>query len=301
MTGKELLDSWKRDSEYLAKLRIDLADQPGGEQAGVTTLHLQSHGAGRPLVVLPSFSLDHNAMASALEPVFIGRAGWRRLYVDLPGTGASPSGEPRSDAVLDAVLGTIEAKLDDERFAILGWSYGGYLAAGVTRRLPEQVCGLMMVCTGFRIRPQDRDLTGTRASTPEPKWLDEVLPSLHDHFIHAVGSQTAEVATRIAGTLGRNGPTAEDYLSALRRDGFALSDETALTPCDAPVCLLAGQRDRVVGFASLFDALGNYGHATYTCLSSAGHYLPLEQPAIFASVTQSWLTECESFLHVGPS
>ena len=41
---------------------------------------------------------------------------------------------------------TSEPELGDERFAVIGWSYGGCLAAGVTRRLPEQVSGLMMVC-----------------------------------------------------------------------------------------------------------------------------------------------------------
>jgi len=260
------------------------------------TLHVQPHGSGRHLVVLPSFSLDHATMAKTVEPVFADLSGWRRLYVDLPGTGGSLPGEPRSDVVLDEVVGTIRAELGDERFAVAGWSYGGYLAAGVTRRLPEQVSGLMMVCTGFKIRPEDRDLTGVLASTPQPGWLAHVPPDLHEHFTHAVGSQTAEVGERIVAALDGNGPTDEAYLASLRAVAFALSDEAAPTPCDAPVCFLTGQRDRVIGFASLSGALGSYGHATYTTISSAGHYLPLEQPAVFAAVTQSWLAQCQALL-----
>ncbi len=260
------------------------------------TLHVQPHGKGRPLVVLPSFSLDHAAMATTVEPVFADLHGWRRLYVDLPGTGGSPPGEPRSDAILDAVVGTIRAELGDERFAVIGWSYGGYLAAGVTRRLPEQVSGLMMVCTGFKIRPDDRDLTGVLASTPQPGWLARVPPVLHGHFTHAVGSQTAEVGKRISAALNLNGPTDEAYLTSLRANGFALSDEGTPTPCDAPVCFLTGQRDRVIGFASLSGALGSFERATYTSISSAGHYLPLEQPVLFAAVTQSWLAQCQALL-----
>jgi pimeloyl-ACP methyl ester carboxylesterase len=260
------------------------------------TLHVEVHGSGWPLVVLPSFGLDHAAMAEAVEPVFTDISAWQRLYVDLPGTGGSAPGDPRSDVVLDEIVETLGAELGDERFAVGGWSYGGYLAAGVTRRLCGQISGLMMVCSGFRIRPQDRDLTGVLGSIPEAGWLAYVPVELHDHLTHAVGFQTAEVASRIAAALRRNGPTDEAYLSSLRADGFALSDETAPSPCNAPVCFLTGQRDRVIGSAGLFRALGLYDRATFTSISGAGHYLPLEQPAVFAAVTQTWLGQCEALL-----
>jgi pimeloyl-ACP methyl ester carboxylesterase len=260
------------------------------------TLHVEVRGSGWPLVVLPSFSLDHAVMAEAVEPVFTDISAWQRLYVDLPGTGRSASGDPRSDVVLSQIVETLAAELGDDRFAVAGWSYGGYLAAGLTRRLGGQISGLMMVCSGFRIRPQDRDLTGVLPSTPDPAWLAHVPVELHDHLTHAVGFQTAEVATRIAAALGCNGPTDEAYLSSLRADGFALADETAPSPCDAPVCFLAGQRDRVIGSAGLFSALGLYDRATFTSVSGAGHYLPLEEPAVFAAVTHSWLGQCAAVL-----
>jgi len=153
------------------------------------TLHLQAHGDGDdPLVVLPSFGFDNSSMAAAIEPAFAEASGWRRLYIDLQGNGeSSVHYPPRSDAVLDAVVATMQAELHYRPFAILGWSYGGYLAAGVTRRLPDQVGGLMPVCTGFKIRPWDRDLSGVLASNPHPGWLDHVPSHLRGHFSHAVG------------------------------------------------------------------------------------------------------------------
>ena len=70
-------------------------------------LNVDVLGEGDPLVVLPSFSLGRRAMARAVEPFSVGDR-WARLYVDLPGTGSSPAGEPHSDAVLDQVVGTVE-------------------------------------------------------------------------------------------------------------------------------------------------------------------------------------------------
>lgn len=255
-------------------------------------LHSQSHGDGWPLVVLPSFGFDHAAMAQALEPAFDSTSEWARLYLDLPGSGFSPPGEPHSDSVLDDIVRTIQAELGNQRFAVLGWSYGGYLAAGLTRRLPWQIGGLMMICTGFKICPHDRDLTGVLASSPEPDWLADVSPNLHDHFTQAIGCQTGEVARRITAALERNNPVDETYLASLRADGFAVSDEDTPTPCDAPVCFLTGRRDRVAGYVGLFNALPGYDHASYVAVGEAGHYLPLEQPMLFAGTTQSWLDEC---------
>ncbi len=251
---------------------------------------------GRPIVVLPSFSLDHNAMSEAFEPAFAGAQGWQRLYVDLPGTGASPAGEPRSDIVLEDLIATIESVLGDQRFLLAGWSYGGYLAAGVARRLPERIGGLFLICTAAKIRPPDRDLSGVLPSDAEPGWLSEVPADLHDHFTQGVGCQTAAVARRIAGVLACNGPTAGSYLAELRAKGFSLSDEGTRTWCKAPVSILAGRRDRVAGYAALFDAMAGYENADFIVLAHAGHYLPVEQPDRFRSAATAWLDAGRHYL-----
>lgn len=244
-------------------------------------------------MVLPAFSLDHRAMQQAVEPAFGDHGTWQRWYVDLPGTGQSPPGMPRSDAVLDHVAATLEHQLGGDRFAVMGWSYGAYLSAGLIRRGPGRVRGAMMVCAGFRIRPTDRDLGGVLDSRPSQGWLAAVPPHLHDHFRQALGHQTFEAAARTAAAIGANGPTDEAYLSALRGDGFALSDEDAPTTLDAPVCLLTGRRDRVAGYRDPLRGLPHLPQADYTALADAGHYLPLEQPHTFAALVQAWLHRCQ--------
>ena len=82
------------------------------------------------------------------------------------------------------------------------------------------------MCTGRKIRPQDRNPAGILPSNAEPGWLADVPADLHDHFTHAVGGQTA-AANRIAAVLARNGPADKAYLAAWRADGFPLSDKDA--------------------------------------------------------------------------
>jgi pimeloyl-ACP methyl ester carboxylesterase len=240
-------------------------------------------------------------MTEAFEPGLSSIAGWRRFYVDLPGTGGSPAGEPRSDAVLDELAATVTKCLDGDRFAVVGWSYGGYLAAGLVRRLPRPIRGMTMICSGFKIRPEQRNLSGVLQSIPEPGWLARVPVDLREYFSHAVGRQSADVAERVAAVLTCNAPTDESYLASLRAEGFALSDEDTPSPTDAPSCFLTGRRDRIAGYLDPIDALNRYPYADCVTIAEAGHYLPLEEPQLFASIMRAWLRRVESAWDSPPS
>ncbi len=41
-------------------------------------------GEGYPLVMLHGWTLDHQVMLHAMEPLFEKRSGWKRIYIDLP-------------------------------------------------------------------------------------------------------------------------------------------------------------------------------------------------------------------------
>jgi len=281
----------------------------------MVSLSVEVRGHGRPLVVLPGFGLDQAVMAAAFEPVFApapaavpvagpvagpaasGSAsavtGWRRLYLDLPGCGKSPILEPNSDAVLDAVQETTAALLGTEPFLVAGSSYGGYLAAGLARRLPAQVRGLLLVCPGVRIGPAERNLTGVLPSTPEPGWLTGTPQELHEHFGHGIGRQTRAVADRVARAFSLIAPMDEEYLELLRSTGYQLSDQGSDQIFDGEVAILAGRRDRIAGYLDQFEALARYPRGSFTAVSDVGHYLPFERPELFAALTLEWLARSD--------
>lgn len=252
-------------------------------------LSARVRGEGRPIVLLPWYGLDSAVMALAFEPIFSASSGWRRIYLDLPGTGSSPPVAPNSDAVIDAVRATIESILGAAPYLLAGCSYGGYLAAGLARRIPAQISGLLLVCAGVKIRPAERNLARVVASTPRPNWLDEVPDELHEHFNHAIGRQTESVANRVAQAFAVNGPSDDNYLDALRSTGYPLSDEGSPQCFHGNVMLLTGRQDRIAGHIDQFDALVHYPRGSFVVLSEAGHYLPFEQPERFRTCTLDWL------------
>jgi pimeloyl-ACP methyl ester carboxylesterase len=195
---------------------------------------------------------------------------------------------------------------------LVGWSYGGYLAAGIARRWPGWVAGLLLVSSGVRIRPGSRDLPGPPPPGP-PGWLDGVPADLRGHLDAALGHRTAAVAGRVAAALVAARPGDEQYLQHLQAHGYPLPEDTAgqLDADDGaaahtaagragagdglaagyagPVCVLAGRQDGIAGYADQFRAMRDFPAGSYTVLNAAGHYVPLEQPGTFQALALAWL------------
>jgi pimeloyl-ACP methyl ester carboxylesterase len=248
-------------------------------------------GRGTPVVCLPPFSLDRSVMAAALEPVLGRRPGLRRIYVDLPGHGESPAGPATSEHTVAAVSAFVRGRLGGAAALLAGWSYGGYIAAALARRQPVAVSGLLLICPG--VRPGERDLPGPPAEPAPQGWLDEVSADLRAHLATAIGYRAAHTAARVAGVLAGSLPGDEEYRQRLRGDGFRLADEAEEGPVyPGPTCVVTGRRDRIVGFADQFRSLGGYPSASFAILADAGHYLPLERPAEFGSLVETWLDRC---------
>ena len=112
------------------------------------TVNYEIVGDGRPLVLLHGFWTDHRQMAGCMEPILEKRDGWQRIYLDLPGMGETPGADwiQSSDDMLDIVCEFIEAVITNEPFVLGGYSYGAYLARGISQRQFTQINGLLLIC-----------------------------------------------------------------------------------------------------------------------------------------------------------
>ncbi|HEY1639723.1 MAG TPA: alpha/beta hydrolase [Streptosporangiaceae bacterium] len=254
-------------------------------------LSAQVYGEGPLLVLLPWFGLSSGMMAAACEPA-VADSGWRRAYLDLPGTGKSAPVLARSDAVASAVAESIEDLAEGAPVALAGCSYGGYIAAELARRHPDRVAGLLMICSGIKILPAERDLTGVAAPEPEPGWLDAVPEQFREHLSLAVGCQSRPVGDRLAAAYLVNGPADEQYLRDLRATGYQLAAESELSALTVTATVAAGRRDRIAGFRDQFRLAAGNSAADYVLFHDVGHYLPFERPERFRALALDWLRRC---------
>ena len=89
-------------------------------------VYYESYGEGRPLVFLPGWGNANGEAQDVHEPVFEQHPGWRRIYLDPPGTGNTPSRPWIKDQ--DGMLDVIARVIDD----LVGSTGSGFTGFGVT-------------------------------------------------------------------------------------------------------------------------------------------------------------------------
>jgi pimeloyl-ACP methyl ester carboxylesterase len=270
---------------------------------GGRTFFYELAGEGRPMVLLHGWQLDHRAMMHAIEPALHFRAGWKRIYPDLPGMGGtSGAGLSNQDEVLDALIGFIEAVTGGDRFVIGGFSYGAYLALGVACKYQQLLDGLLIVApAGLPGGGGVPTLPSHRTIVSHPDLLAELDEEMAEGFRRTAVVQSRELLDAIT-TLALPAIQNADheYLAALDRNwAFSFDIECLQTPFPGPTLVVAGRHDARVGYYDAYGLLKNYPRGTFAVLDRAGHALMIEQRALFAALVAEWIDRVEEYSSTG--
>ncbi len=242
-------------------------------------VYYESFGEGRPIVFLPGWGNANGEGRDVHEPVFAGREGWRRIYIDPPGTGKTPSRDWITDQ--DGMLEVIARVIDDAigpdrsevgsgrsgvgpdraggglgRFAVAGTSAGGLHARGLVRRDPDRILGLMLRVPGVvvdraaRRLPEYRDLGPQFEEARQEKQVKYYDPA----------EQQADL----------------EFLSSIQSDvkKYGLSGDLRVR-LESPALIVTGRQDTMTGYADAWGLLEDYPRATYAVLDFADHDLPV--------------------------
>jgi pimeloyl-ACP methyl ester carboxylesterase len=236
-------------------------------------VYYESFGSGRPIFFLPSWGGDAGEGRDVHEPIFEARPGWRRLYVDPPGTGRSPA-DPSitdQDGMLSSIAGLIDSLAGAEPFALAGTSAGGLHARGIVKRDPSRVLGLLLRAPGIVIERSRRTL-------PTDEHLRPSVARERQHQYYDAAEASADLA----------------FLGRIQGDvsTYGLREDLSIR-FERPTLVVTGRQDTAAGYADAWAIIEDYPRATFAVLDQEDHFLPGPGAAVYRALVEDWLDRIE--------
>ncbi len=220
------------------------------------------------IVFVPGFMLDADL--------------WSELLAELRPRGPVVHADPRAGSMAEMAAATLAAA--PERFALVGFSMGGYVAREMQRRAPERVSRLVLIATSAR---SDTALQARRqvvaANTDPGAFRGLSRRSLRGAV--APGCPTAAaLVERMHAMSRRLGGETFRRQCLFRREG----DLERLAGIGCPTLIVAGREDRVRSLEELREMAAAIPGAE-TSVLEAGHMIPLEAPRALSSALGDFL------------
>ena len=218
----------------------------------------------RELVLLPGSMCDSDL--------------WRDMVPDLSLLGQLHYGNLFEDDTLEGMARRVLGEAP-ERFVLVGFSMGGFVARVLTLMAPERVTGVAFVSTsarGFTDEERARRMAGRQ----HPGGGNGVARGLHPDR-----ERDPVLLDRLRGMQRRLGPEVWKRQAALvRRDGYA--DLERIT---CPALVVSCRQDRLRKFEETERMARHLPHARFEVIEDCGHMAPLEKPRELAALLTSWV------------
>ena len=225
-------------------------------------------------------------MAILLVPGFMAdETLWRDLLPRLERFGPIVHADLRHDGSIEAMARrALEAA--PERFLLVGFSMGGYVAREIARRAPERVRALVLIATSTRpdtpTLQQRKGAIGKAAPSIAFSGLSRtaVATSLHpkERGNEALIERVRAMGTRLGGEVFRR-------QSMLERPG----DLQRLNEIRCPTLIVAASHDQLRSLDEAREMQAGIPGAELAVIEDSGHMIPIEAPDRLADLIVPWL------------
>jgi pimeloyl-ACP methyl ester carboxylesterase len=257
------------------------------------TVFCEIVGEGVPIITVHGFWVDHQLMKGCLERIVQGD-NYKRVYFDLPGMGKTQTKKQfyHAEEMYDVIKNVIAQTIGNEKYILIGESYGGYLMRKLIQNTPEKILGAMFICPVIIPQSDKRTL-------PEHKLIyneiidDEIKSSkFYQDFIDMAVLSNIEIFKNYEEHIYSGVKNANTkFLELYAQKSYTYSDDVDVLkePFTKPVLFVMGKQDSVTGYADAYTILDNYPRASFCVLDEAGHNLQIEKSKVFETLTKDWL------------
>ncbi|HTS41273.1 MAG TPA: alpha/beta hydrolase [Xanthobacteraceae bacterium] len=229
--------------------------------------------------------------SASWEPQFTAfSTRYRTVAWDMPGFGNSEVLQTRPATTRD--YSRLAQRLMDalaiDRAHVVGTSYGTVIVADLARSNPRRVASIIFACgvTGMgHLDPQERArLRSVRRSEIESMGQRKFAELRNSTYV--AKGLSAELVKRVVDLAGSADP--EGYLQAYG----ALTESNIfplLADIDVPALVVSGANDPIAPAKDCERVARALAKADYHCIQNSGHYVNLEQTAVFNRLLEDFL------------
>lgn len=208
------------------------------------------------------------------------------MVPDLAALGPIHHGNVYEDDTLDGMARRV---LDaaPERFVLIGFSMGGFVARVLALLAPERVAGVAFVASsarGYSDEETARRRAGYRPGDRPPRATGAVTTAMG---LHPDREKDPVLLDRLRGMQRRLGPAVRKLQAGLvRRDGYADLERIA-----CPALVIACRQDRLRSLAETERMARHLPHARFEVMEDCGHMAPLERPHELSQLLGTWIRD----------
>jgi pimeloyl-ACP methyl ester carboxylesterase len=176
------------------------------------------------------------------------------------------------------------------RFALVGFSMGGYVAFEILRRAPERVQRLALIDT--QATPDSPDSIARRHGLMEQTHIGRfhgVQPSMLPHIVHRTHLDNPAITQPIldmAREIGAEGFLREQQAIMARPDSRPLMVDIKVS-----TVVVVGRQDQSTPLPRAEEMAADISRSRLVVLEECGHMSPLEKPDEVTAELRRWLTE----------
>lgn len=266
-------------------------------------LAYKSFGEGTPILFVHGWELNNDYDIAEFEPIFAHAPGYRRIYIDLPGMGATPADASIVDlqSIYDEIVAFINEHVSPNKFLLVGSSLGGYIVRALAMQFEPQLLGVHLKVPVIEPETSRRDLDVVKpiiedeavvrqALEGQTTSLDQILIQTPAYIRSLLAKLTATVLPAVA-------IAKMEVLEPIRNDPQRYSldviEKGRETVFSKPSLIIAGRHDDVVGYRDALRLLEVYPRATFAALDRGIHILPIDEGDLVQSLVLDWLRRVE--------
>lgn len=170
-----------------------------------------------------------------------------------------------------------------ERFVLVGFSLGGYVARAIAEAFSERTAGMILIATSLREDPPEkRKLLEAASRIALSGSFNGISPGAVKKSLHLSRQDDVELIQNVRDMGKRLGPDVFRTQCLLERGGITLR------PFSGPVVVIAADQDRLRSNEEAGELANCFG-CKIEVIEGSGHLIPMEKPRELAQTLAGWL------------